>query len=361
MRKLRFILDMPHGGKFVGGIASMINGYMAHSDDFASIGFDPAVIDLSEYNVWNPRFRKISNIINMFRQGNGVRKQIKKDPDVDVFIHTSIKWTLAKDLFMIARIHKHLKGKLCIMIHHAVPSNFFYGRFGEKIGLWIIRKYVDKLMVLSKSTEDYFIQHGIAPDKVMTLYTFHGIKQQAPVDMLAKTDLVFMGTHSRWKGIFDLAEAVKQLPSLDYKVHMCGTFPDPQTESAFHTAIAGIEERFVMHGYVSGEEKLRILNDAAIMVLPSKAEGMPVSIMEGMACGCAIISTAVGAIPEVLSYKNGILIEPGNVQQLTDAIYRLTSNKKLLVEIQENNIKYSAEYTIQKHIEKMCAFIAKQV
>ena len=360
MQNLYFIFDMPHGKQFVGGVASIINKYMEHTDDFVRFGVKPSIIDLSEYNVWFPHMRKVSNFLNMFRQSNGVINKIKKNPNVDIHIHSSMKWTLAKDLFLISRVQKILKGKIILTIHHAVPSNFFYGRLGEKIGIWVIRNYVDKLIVLSEATKTYFTESGIEPGNIMTLYTFHDIADHEIV-LTDKSGLVFMGTISRWKGVFELVEAIKLSKYTDFVIHICGTFPNKQTEEEFRNIISGLESRVILHGYVTGGEKNRILDSAAILVLPSRAEGMPVSIMEGMACGCAIVATSVGAIPEVITEKNGILIEsePLNVECLAEAINLLLENKDTLVNMQKENMYYSKEFTVEKHIEQLIEFISK--
>lgn len=56
-----------------------------------------------------------------------------------------------------------------------------------------------------------------------------------------------------------------------------------------------------------------MLKKSATLVLPSYHEGLPMSVLEGMASGKAIISTTVGAIPEVIKEQNGILVQPGDV------------------------------------------------
>ena len=62
------------------------------------------------------------------------------------------------------------------------------------------------------------------------------------------------------------------------------------------------------------------------------------SILEGMACGKIIISTDVGAIPEVVKEENGILISPGDVQSLAEAIIKCCTQKDYAESISKNNI-----------------------
>ena len=64
--------------------------------------------------------------------------------------------------------------------------------------------------------------------------------------------------------------------------------------------------------------------------MPTYTEGFPNALLESMACGCPIIASAVGAIPEMLEDENGkhfgVLIEPKNVEALKTAILRMLSD-----------------------------------
>lgn len=77
-----------------------------------------------------------------------------------------------------------------------------------------------------------------------------------------------------------------------------------------------------------------LMQAADLLVLPSDAEGLPVSLLEGMACGLACVATRVGGVPEALSdADSGLLIPPGDAAQLEAAIRRLLENPGLRVEM----------------------------
>lgn len=87
-------------------------------------------------------------------------------------------------------------------------------------------------------------------------------------------------------------------------------------------------------GPVSGEKKLKLLGEAGIIILPSYGENMPISVLEGMAAWKPIISTRVGAIPEVLTdNKNGILIDAGDWQALGKKIIYLFDNPEITIQL----------------------------
>lgn len=69
------------------------------------------------------------------------------------------------------------------------------------------------------------------------------------------------------------------------------------------------------------------LEQMDIFVLPSRTEGSPISIMEAMVSGLPVISTKAGGIPEiVVDNETGLLVQPGQPQEIAKAIIRLLSH-----------------------------------
>ena len=92
-----------------------------------------------------------------------------------------------------------------------------------------------------------------------------------------------------------------------------------------------IEDIVKYQGWVSKKRKAEVLNSSDVYILPSYAEGSPISILEAMSYGMAIISTKVGGIPELVrENQNGFLIEPGNPGQIEKALDSIISNQGIL-------------------------------
>ena len=103
---------------------------------------------------------------------------------------------------------------------------------------------------------------------------------------------------------------------------------------------------------VSFKETILEMKSCDIFVLPTYTEGFPNVILESMACGCPIIASRVGAIPEMLEEEEGrhygILIDPQNEMFLRNAILTLLSNDNLKVECGNNARKrVYTRYNIQ--------------
>ena len=68
---------------------------------------------------------------------------------------------------------------------------------------------------------------------------------------------------------------------------------------------------------------------ADVLVLPSHHEGLPMSMLEAMAAGVAVVVTSVGAIPEALNTdEDGVIVPPGDVDALADALDALLADSE---------------------------------
>jgi glycosyltransferase involved in cell wall biosynthesis len=83
-------------------------------------------------------------------------------------------------------------------------------------------------------------------------------------------------------------------------------------------------------GWLGDEEREAALREAEIFVLPSTSEGLPMALLEAMAWGRAIVATAVGGVPDVLSDgEDGLVVAPGRPEELAAALAGLAADAGL--------------------------------
>jgi glycosyltransferase involved in cell wall biosynthesis len=78
--------------------------------------------------------------------------------------------------------------------------------------------------------------------------------------------------------------------------------------------------------YSGSTEKSAFMHSIDVFVLPSLAEGTPNGIIEAMAHGLPVIASEVGGIPDIVSPEMAILVEPGDVRGLAEAMIELATN-----------------------------------
>lgn len=158
-----------------------------------------------------------------------------------------------------------------------------------------------------------------------------------------RCSFLMLGRLGRRKGSYDLIAAaelaLRRNPAL--KLCLAGDGEVEQVRALVREK--GLEGNIEVPGWIDGAEKLRRLRDAATVVLPSYHEGLPMAILEAMAAGKAIISTTVGAIPEVVGAENGILVEPGDIPALAEALLRCSSDGEALARMSASNRKRAQE------------------
>jgi len=143
--------------------------------------------------------------------------------------------------------------------------------------------------------------------------------------------ILFLGALCEPKGVFDLVEACRDLPE-DVTLDMAGAESEQGFAARLETLIDeyGLGERITLLGPVLGDEKIRLFMEHDVFVLPSYVEGLPMSLLEAMAYGMAIVTTDVGAIPSaVKDGKDAIVIKPGDVPALIRALLELIDNASL--------------------------------
>lgn len=148
---------------------------------------------------------------------------------------------------------------------------------------------------------------------------------------------MMLGRLGERKGTYDLIAAVERAVRLNPALTVCLAGDGEVEKVRALVKEKGLEKNITVPGWIGQAEKLRRLRDAATVVLPSCHEGLPMAILEGMAAGKAIISTTVGAIPEVVGPENGILVEPGDVPALSDALLRCSGSTELLAGMARRN------------------------
>lgn len=146
--------------------------------------------------------------------------------------------------------------------------------------------------------------------------------------------ILFLGSLGKRKGVFDILMAA---PSI-FKNH-----PDAQFIFAGAEESRGeklridelcrekkLDEKVAFIGVVTGKEKVELFQNAMIYILPSYGENLPFSLLEAMALGLPVVTTPVGAIPEIVKDgENGFLVEPGDVNAIASCVNRLLRDELL--------------------------------
>ena len=106
-------------------------------------------------------------------------------------------------------------------------------------------------------------------------------------------------------------------------------------------------------GWIEKEKQQSILKASLLHLLPSYHEGLPMSILESMSYGIPNLTSNVGGIPQVVrDGENGMMVDPGNINEMFEKIVFFLENDKLRKSYSEN-----AYQMIQEHFSIEAYFI----
>ncbi len=125
------------------------------------------------------------------------------------------------------------------------------------------------------------------------------------------------------KGVDVLLEAIRDPRLADVSLVIVGDGP---ARSALETQAAPLLERVRFAGWASDPGPYVQAADA--MVLPSRREGLPISVLEALVQGRPVIASRVGGIPEVVDHGlTGLLVPPGDARALADALVEFSQHR----------------------------------
>lgn len=268
---------------------------------------------------------------------NIIRLLYTKNYDI-VHLASSASCSLLKDYLVLIA---------CKLLGTKYILHFHFGRIPsikEKNTLeWRFLKYVSKkanaTIVLDEQSKQALFDSGITNVyKVPNPFIIDKriVYKEEFIHTPNECRVLYVGHVVASKGIFDLIRACQNIPNVD--LQMIGAISNTTKEkiSGFTCNKNWVE----LTGEMPYENVLSAMQQCSVFVLPSHSEGFPNVILEAMASGCAIVSTNVGAIPEMLesdeSGSYGIIVESHNVQQLQHAISYMIDHPDFAEECRTN-------------------------
>jgi starch synthase len=153
----------------------------------------------------------------------------------------------------------------------------------------------------------------------------------------AEPSVVFIGRVTRQKGLPVLLRAAEWIDPSAQLVLCAG-----QADTAeLQAEVTGLVEHLRasrsgviwLPGMLAKSEVIQILSHATVFVCPSEYEPLGIVNLEAMACGCAVVASAVGGIPEVVADgETGQLVPPGDERALAAAVNAMIANPAMAAE-----------------------------
>lgn len=234
----------------------------------------------------------------------------------------------------------------------------FHQRFDQlpAIPKWIVKRTVldmDLLLFQTREMVEYFRKVTSKPVEWFPtnrppLSDVDGLDIGKSKERVRK--FVFVGHVAPRKGVREIIKASSQVEE-DIVVDVYGPLRDGLTADEFDG------QKTVYHGILPPESVIATLRRYDVLLLPTYhlGEGYPGVILESYCAGIPVIATRWNAIPEIVDQTSGILVEPGDVGGLRDAMLRLIRSPaeyaKLQIGAKEKALQFSSEVWTEKFVE----------
>ncbi len=198
---------------------------------------------------------------------------------------------------------------------------------------WVYRRA--GFHAISESTRADLVRRGIPGERIVVIHPGVDAQHYAPdpaTPRAPRPTFLYLGRLKRYKGVeFALrAVAAARQACADMTLDICGQGDDrARLERLAATLGVGGAVRFL--GFVSDDEKLRLLRRAWAVVFPSPKEGWGITNVEAAACGTpALASDSPGLRESVRHGETGYLVPHGDVPALTERILALAADPRLV-------------------------------
>jgi glycosyltransferase involved in cell wall biosynthesis len=152
-----------------------------------------------------------------------------------------------------------------------------------------------------------------------------------------------MGRLSREKGLFTLLGAWEEVPNITLEIIGDGSVRNELEAFVIQKGITNVE----FLGFIEGPRRFEILRKAMFTIFPSEwYENLPYSIIESFACGTPVIASRIGELKRLVEEgQNGLLFDPGNIEDLRKKILYFMENPKLIIPMR----RYARETAEKKY------------
>lgn len=305
---------------------------------YHSVGSDVQITPVSfdrKYNVSETSTviaRLIYGIRDYFSAIQDARNYLKTQKYDVLHLCTSAQLSLYKDLFVL-KMAKRYGAKAVVHFHFGRIPELIKTKNSEYRILMKVCKAADSIIVMDKRSEEALQEVGFTNVHNLPNPLSKEIMDQIGVMEgqieRAQNKFLFVGAGIKTKGVYELVETCKQFDNI--WLHIVGSVDNQvKTELQDIASTKNNGEWMKLRGQIPHDEVLKEMMSASVFVFPSYTEGFPNVILEAMACGCPIVTTTVGAIPEMLDIENGynygICVKPQDTQAFADGLKQMLTD-----------------------------------
>jgi len=278
----------------------------------------------------------------------------------DVFHSPGYRVPLTKKAKLITTIHDLTRLKIKEILPRWIVEHF----------LSIVRPAVsrsDKIIAISESTKKDLVEiFNIPPEKIKVIYygisqNFHPIDDKEKIEEILKKYNISkpyllcvatsLGKNKNLETLIRSFKVLKDKYKVNHKLVIAGRKSE-EYEVLYKLACdLKVEEDVIFTDYVPEDDLVYVYNGTELFVFLSLYEGFGLPPLEAMSCGLPVIVANTSSLPEVVG-DAGILVEPYNLEQISESIYKVISDKTLKNNLIQKSLERSKKFSWKKCAEE---------
>jgi len=195
---------------------------------------------------------------------------------------------------------------------------------------------IDVFMVPDDFMATRLIPGGIPAEKIRRNVNPFFVEDYQP-SYEQGTFILYVGRLVKQKGIFTLVEAMARVSIPSPPLYIVGDGEERKNLESMITEF-GLQDRVKILGAIWGSQVRQLIKDSMFIVIPSEwYDNLPLVLCQAYAMAKPVVASAINGIPEyVANGVDGLLFQPGNVQELAKCIEHLISDSSLLFKMSIN-------------------------
>ncbi|HAI73834.1 MAG TPA: hypothetical protein DCS28_02365 [Candidatus Moranbacteria bacterium] len=252
--------------------------------------------------------------------------------------------------------------------YEMIPEAYF---FWERMYMrWSIKnscRWAKKIIAVSENTKrDLMRLYKVPEEKIEVVHNGYdaGANFQFPISNFQKNSkfILFIGRLEKRKnilGIIKAFEILKEKYKIPHKLILAGNFGYGEEEIKNKIEKSEYKKGIALAGFVTDEEKWRLLKNADVFLFPTFYEGFGLPILEAQSAGAPVITSNISSLPEVAD-GSAFLIDPNNYDEIAEAAYKIISDKNLRNDIIKKGFENVKRFSWEKCASEIARILMEE-
>lgn len=231
---------------------------------------------------------------------------------------------------LVAAVLKRLLGARLhlVMTAHGSDLQASMGGLVHRLRVWALRQ-ADVLAVVSEGMRELALAAGVRPERVVVAPMGVDTRRfHPPLPAEDRSGVLFVGRLVEGKGLDILVEAFARLAPQHPALRLVVVGDGPLRPGLEARVVAlGLGERVAFVGARTAEGVAIAMRGAAVLAMPSLAEGLGLVAAEALACACPVVASDIPGVRDVVrAEETGLLVPAGDAGALADALAQLLAD-----------------------------------